>query len=225
MTTAAIAAANAASGATRSPTQKASLAEQFDGFLTLLTTQLKNQDPLSPMEANEFTNQLVQFTGVEQSVKINDKLDSMLGLLAKDALGPGTAYLGKEIEALGDSVILGETGGATIGANLPEGVAAALVSVRDAEGETVRVLQAAPTAGEQSVYWDGLGVGGQRLPAGTYTVEVNAIGPSGNPLNATTSVTGTVTGVEHRHGSIVLSVGDREVALEDVHAVRVPETL
>ncbi|TVQ38780.1 MAG: flagellar hook assembly protein FlgD, partial [Geminicoccaceae bacterium] len=103
----AIAAANAASGASKAPNQKQSLAEQFDGFLVLLTTQLKNQDPLSPMDANEFTSQLVQFTGVEQSVNINQKLDRMLALMGADRLGPGTAYLGKEVEAIGDKVVLG----------------------------------------------------------------------------------------------------------------------
>ena len=223
MSTTAIAAANAASKATQAPNQRATLAEQFDGFLVLLTTQLKNQDPLSPMEANEFTSQLVQFTGVEQSVNMNKKLDQMLSLMAADTLGPGTAYLGKDIEAVGNQVLLGDTGGTRFGISLPPNVAAALVTVLDGNGQPVRVLQASAVPGEQSVFWDGLGAGGARVPPGTYKLRVDAVDPSGRVLQASTSVTGTVTGVESRYGGIVLTVGDREVALADVRSVRLPE--
>ncbi len=218
----AVANANTASGANRAPNQGLGLAEQFDAFLILLTTQLKHQDPLSPMDATEFTSQLVQFTGVEQSVNMNKKLDQMLALMGSDALGPGTAYLGKEIEAVGNQVLLGESGGARFGVTLPQGVGAALVTVMDGDGNPVRVLPTNPQSGEQNVYWDGQGVGGARVPPGTYNLRVDAVDAAGRPLQATTNVTGTVTGVESRYGSIVLTVGDREVALSDVRSVRLP---
>ncbi|TVQ33331.1 MAG: flagellar hook assembly protein FlgD, partial [Geminicoccaceae bacterium] len=133
------------------------------------------------------------------------------------------AYLGKEVEAIGDKVVLGDSGGTRFGVSLPQGVAAAVVTIKAENGNPVRVLQAQPRPGEQSLVWDGLGINGARLPAGNYTVEVSAVDPGGRPLQASTRVVGTVTGVESRYGSIVLTVGDREVALEDVHAVRIPE--
>ncbi len=222
MSNLAIANANAAAGSTRAPNQGLGLAEQFDAFLILLTTQLKHQDPLSPMDATEFTSQLVQFTGVEQAVNMNKKLEQMLGLMSSDTLGPGTAYLGKEIEALGNQVLLGESGGARFGVTLPQGVGAALVTVLDPNGNPVRVLPAEARPGEQTLQWDGLGIGGARVPAGTYTLRVDAVDPTGRPLQATTSITGTVTGVESRYGTVVLTVGDREVALSDVRSVRLP---
>ena len=201
-----------------------SLAAQYDDFLVLLTTQLKNQDPLSPMDANEFTSQLVQFTGVEQSVNTNQKLDAMLALMRADPLGTGSQYLGQEIEAAGDGIVLGETGTASLGVNLPEGVAAAQVTVLDADGEPLRVLQAAPVAGTQTLTWDGRDATGARVAGGTYTVRVDAVGAAGEPLDASTGVRGTVTGVERRYDSVVLTVGDQEVPLADVHRIRTPTT-
>ena len=59
---------------------KTGLAEDFAQFLTLLTVQLQNQDPLSPMDTTEFTNQLVAFTGVEQQINTNQKLDSLVAM-------------------------------------------------------------------------------------------------------------------------------------------------
>jgi flagellar basal-body rod modification protein FlgD len=213
-------------GTTTATTQAAnnrkSLAEQFDGFLVLLTTQLKNQDPLSPMDANQFTEQLVQFTGVEQSVNMNKKLDDVLKMMQADPIGSGSQYLGKEIEAAGNRAIIGETGATNIGVNLPEGVAAALVTILDANGQPLRILKAAPAAGSQSVTWDGRDAQGKRVGAGTYDVRVNAVDDTGAAMNASTGVRGVVTGVESRYGSIVLTVGKTNVPLADVHAVRVP---
>lgn len=222
VTTTSIAGASTPQTAAQSANERKSLAEQFDGFLVLLTTQLKNQDPLSPMDANEFTAQLVQFTGVEQSVNTNKKLDDMLGVMRADPFGSGSQYLGKEIEAAGNRVVLGDKGVASIGVNLPEGVAAALVTVLDADGQPLRILQAAPKAGTQTLTWDGRDAKGERVPAGTYDVRVDAADVTGQVLAASTGVRGTVTGVESRHGSIVLSVGEQTVPLADVHAVRTP---
>lgn len=202
--------------------QRKSLAEQFDGFLVLLTTQLKNQDPLSPMDANQFTAQLVQFTGVEQSVNMNKKLDDMLKVMRADPFGTGSQYLGKEIEANGNRTILGETGDTTIGVNLPDGVAAAVVTILDANGEPLRVLKAAATPGSQSIAWDGRNAEGKRMPPGPYAVRVDAVNDTGTAVSGSTGVRGIVTGVESRYGGLILTVGDMDVPLADVHAVRSP---
>ena len=78
-------------------TDSKSLAETFDNFLLLLTTQLQNQDPLDPLESNEFTQQLVQFSGVEQQIKMNEKLDMMIAGQAFNEAAQAVGFLGKEI--------------------------------------------------------------------------------------------------------------------------------
>src|SRR3546814_13785327 len=82
----------------------ASLAETFDTFLTLLTTQLQHQDPLNPMDTNEFTSQLVEFTGVEQAISTNQKLDALIGLQADRQLNDAVGYIDKLVGA--DGIIL-----------------------------------------------------------------------------------------------------------------------
>src|SRR3546814_13851877 len=87
-----------------SVTSGASLAETFDTFLTLLTTQLQHQDPLNPMDTNEFTSQLVEFTGVEQAISTNQKLDALIGLQADMQLNDAVGYIDKLVGA--DGIIL-----------------------------------------------------------------------------------------------------------------------
>ena len=83
-----------------------SLAENFDTFLTLLTVQLQNQDPLDPLDTNEFTSQLVQFTAVEQAIATNNNLESLIGLTELSHAATRISYLGKEVEAPGSTSYL-----------------------------------------------------------------------------------------------------------------------
>ncbi len=212
-------AVNAAAGATA---RKTDIAGDFDTFLTLLTTQLANQDPLSPMDSNQFTEQLVQFASVEQSVATNTKLDRILGFLDADELGAGTGYLGREVEADVSTLRLGETGPVSFAMDLAEAPAELLVAVRNGRGETVATLAPPPQAGRQTVVWDGRTDRGLRAPAGTYTVDVTAAGPDGTAVPVSTRLSGTVAAVENDGGTLFLDVAGNRVALRDVTAVRTP---
>ncbi|MEO1091033.1 MAG: flagellar hook capping FlgD N-terminal domain-containing protein [Pseudomonadota bacterium] len=209
-----------AAPATTDKRTSASIADQFDDFLTLLTTQLKNQDPLSPMDSAEFTQQLVAFTGVEQSVATNQTLGAMLDLMENGTLGGAASYLGKIVDATGSQIVLPEDGTSTFRVTLPEGVAAMRVTIADADGAVVRTMEGTTTAGAHDVTWDGLNDDGRPVAGGTYHVAIDARDHAGDPVDASTRVRGTVTAAENRGGTLVLTVGDREVALSDVEVVR-----
>ena len=118
---------------------KNSLAENFDNFLRLLTTQLKYQDPLSPMDTAEFTNQLTQFSQVEQAIKTNSKLEDLLALSQMSQALSAANFIGKEVEAKSKSVSL-QNGEAEIVYALPGGVSRAVLRIIDSSGRVVRAV-------------------------------------------------------------------------------------
>jgi flagellar basal-body rod modification protein FlgD len=202
--------------------RRTDIAGDFDTFLTLLTTQLANQDPLSPMDSNQFTEQLVQFAGVEQSVATNTKLDRILSLIDADTMGAGTGYLGKQVEAEISTVRLGARGPAGFAIDVGGEAADIAVAVRDARGNTVATLAPPAKAGRQTVVWDGRTEDGTRAPTGTYSVAVTAASAGGEPVPVSTSLSGTVAAVEKEGGSLFLDVAGHRVALSDITAVRTP---
>src|ERR1700754_3067862 len=96
------------SGATLSTTADTTLAGNFQTFLTLLTTQLQNQNPLDPLDTNQFTQQLVQFAGVEQQINTNSTLSALLGIMDTSRLTGAVDYIGKQITAEGATTVLDE---------------------------------------------------------------------------------------------------------------------
>ena len=214
--------AAAAAAAAAPADRKTQIAGDFDTFLKLLTTQLANQDPLSPMDSNQFTEQLVQFASVEQSVATNTKLDRILDVIDADQIGAGTGYLGREVEADVSTLRLGRTGPASFAMNLDEAPARLEVAVRNEAGETVATLAPPAQSGRQTVVWDGRDHRGFRAPAGTYTVEVDAETARGVPLQASTRLSGTVDAVENEGGALFLDLGGHRVAIGDITAVRTP---
>ncbi len=204
--------------------RKTSIAQDFDTFLRLLTTQLANQDPLSPMDSNQFTQQLVQFANVEQVIATNTKLDTLVSLMSTDGLGAGAAYLGREVEADGATATLAKTGTASFEMTTTERPATLFVNVFDERGERIATLSPPPADGEQTVVWDGRADDGFRAPEGTYRFAVDARDLAGAPIEVSTRLKGRVVAVENVNGELLLDLGDRTIPLRDVTAVRAPDT-
>jgi len=196
--------------------------KNFETFLTLLTAQLQNQDPLSPMDANEFTNQLVRFSAVEQAIKTNAKLDDLLGVQKAGQAASAVGYLGKEVEVQGNGVPL-VNGQAVIGYSLSATATGTAIVITDLDGTVVRTIQGETTAGPHTLVWDGLDLNGQQLPDGVYAMRASAVDAEGGLVNVTTTFFGLVDGVASTETGIVLSVGDIGVKLDDVVAVREPQ--
>jgi flagellar basal-body rod modification protein FlgD len=171
-----------------------SLAGNFDTFLTLLTTQLQNQDPLSPLDSNEFTQQLVQFTSVEQQIAANENLEKILAAMQVEQTATALGFIGKQIDAETDTVGLGETGDATWTYDLPSNAQLTALTVSDASGKLVYVAKGETKAGPHVLAWDGTDNAGNRLPAGAYTLAVTASDANGTTLDTLIGVRGVVEG-------------------------------
>lgn len=204
--------------------QSIKLAEDFTQFLTLLTTQLQNQDPLNPMDSTEFTNQLVQFSQVEQSINTNQKLDDMLALQVGSISSVALGYVGMDVTYT--SAEMGWDGETPIDVHygLSEQASVAKVNIYSEDGKTlIRSLDAPKSPGSQKVTWDGKDNNGNLMEEGTYTVKVDAADKNGKPLTVSTAVTGNVRGIESQDGVVYLLVGERAIALGSVINASVPK--
>src|SRR3546814_604550 len=156
------------SSASGSITDSASLADTFDTFLTLLTTQLKHQDPLNPMDTNEFTSQLVEFTNVEQAMLTNKKLDSLLAMQTDMQLNDAVGYIHKKVGADGIILML-EDGESTITYDLGANAAETNILIIDEEGNTVRTPEGDTEVGHHANVGDGIDDDGEAMEIGRAT--------------------------------------------------------
>jgi flagellar basal-body rod modification protein FlgD len=205
----------------RKPTDGASLAKNFDSFLKLLTTQLQYQDPLSPLDSTQFVTQLVQFSQVEQAIKTNTTLDSLIGLQRDAQTAYAVGYIGKSVEVKGDKATYS---GAPLkfSYTLPNRSANTVVTIADPQGRPVRTLSGELTAGRHEVSWDGKDDLGRNAAAGTYRLIVSAVNNEGKPIPATTSLIGLVEAVRTEQNKVLISVAGQDVPFADVLSVRQP---
>lgn len=196
----------------------ASLAENFDNFLTLLTTQLQNQDPLSPLDTTEFTNQLTNFAQVEQIINSNKKLDNLINLQGSVQLGTGVSYIGKVAEAPGDVMLL-QDGHGKIGYELSQSAANTNITILDQANNVVGIFQGSTTAGPHLFEWDGLNAADDQQPDGAYRVLVTALDGEGNTIESSITTFGKITGVEIEDGEVTLVLGPLSVDLDDLVSV------
>lgn len=197
-----------ATGATTTNLAESRLVGDYDSFLQLLTTQLKYQDPLSPLDATQFVSQLSQFASVEQMIQSNKKLDQIIGSLGANSVLADISLIGRAVEVPGN---LAELRDGTLNLNyaLAKDAAQATVVIRDAEGTIVRTLPVDTRAGEHSLTWDGTNNSGDQLPDGIYSFTFGAADAEEKPVATQAYVTATVMRVETTaNGSqLVLSNG------------------
>ena len=199
-------------------TSKAKLATDFDQFLKLLTAQLQNQDPLDPLNSNEFVQQLVSFTGVEQAIATNANLENLIALNKASQAAMAVGYLGTTIQAEGNKITLAD-GEARFLYTLPESAASTGILIANDSGETVFVGQGNTTAGEHGFVWDGRDANGNLLPDGTYKITVSGFTSDESLMSIPTIIGGRVTGVETVDGSILLTVNGISVPIEKILSV------
>ena len=195
-----------------------SIAGNFDTFLSLLTTQLKNQNPLDPLDTNQFTSQLVQFSSVEQQLKTNSYLQAMMTSTQDSSNNQAVSYIGKTVTSTGTSSDL-KDGAATWSFNLPQ-AATVTATIKDANGNQVYTETGAMAAGNGQFNWDGIGTDGTTQPNGTYTISLTAKTSTGSYVAASTQTTGVVTGVDLTGSQPSLIVGTSNIKLSDVTSVR-----
>ncbi|MBA4805346.1 MAG: flagellar hook assembly protein FlgD [Brevundimonas sp.] len=195
------------------------LASNFETFLSLLTAQLKNQDPLSPVDSNQFTAQLTQMAGVEQQLLTNELLKGMLAAQG-GGLSDAADFIGKEATAAWPATRF-EDGAASWSYELAGKAASATLQVLDGSGKVVWQGDAPDkTTGVHDFTWDGETLtGGNAQDGEVYTLKVVAKDAAGGDLDAQVLTRGRVTGVEMYDGEVYLTVGPSVLPLSSVIAL------
>jgi len=209
---------SANSGVTfKTASDTATLANNFQTFLTLLTTQLKNQNPLEPLDTNQFTQQLVQFAGVEQQMKMNTQLGSLITIEQSAQSTAAMAYLGSTATVDGATTAL-KSGKATwvFNADKP---ASAVVSISDSTGNLAYSGNFTLNAGQQNFTWDGKGSNGQQWPDGNYKMSITAKDTNGSAVTVSTQVTGTVDSVDLTTTPPGLMIGGNSYTADKIKSV------
>jgi flagellar basal-body rod modification protein FlgD len=207
-----------ASKTTTSPSaDRAQIAGNFQQFLTMLTTQLKSQNPMDPLDTNQFTQQLVQFASVEQQLKTNDTLSSLLTSAKASTTASAATYVGLDVTADGATQNL--TNGSASWTLNPARAAKATVTIKDENGAVVATKAATLQAGAQAFSWDGKNAQGATVPDGSYTISVSAQDASGQGVAVSTEIAGTVTAVDVSGSAPVLTVGSASVPLSTVKTI------
>ncbi len=206
--------------------QKSQLNQDFDDFLTLLTTQLQNQDPLDPMDSNEFTNQLVQFSQVEQQLATNDILEDMRALSVLQITDIGLGFVGMDVEIAGNSFDFDGTNKVDLSYIIPEQAADTNISIKNANGQTVYSSDGETSTGVKTFKWDGTNNDGFKVAPGNYTIQVSSTNPEGKSLIVQTNVPGRVDGIESDgSGNTMLLVGDLRIPIADITRATLPKTV
>ena len=204
-----------------SSSDRIGIAEDFDTFLELLTTQLQHQNPLDPLDTNQFTEQLVQFTSVEQAVKTNENLEALTQITAVTAINGAVGFIGKEVSANGNTKY--HDGGETSWSyRATSDSPSATFNIISSNGVTVYSETRSISEGIGAFTWDGKTDAGGVSPNGIYTLSVQATDEAGDHTHVETGRFGLVTGVDMQGGTPVLMVDGQEVRLEDVTSVRDP---
>lgn len=195
------------------------LADQKEQFLTLFLTQLQNQDPTSPMDSNQMTQQLVQFTSVEQQIESNKLLDQLVSAQAANANAVAVGYIGKDVVFNGNTTTLTDTG-ASWGYKLNSEPDSVTINVFNEAGALVYSTPGETTVGERLEFnWDGKDANGVKLPNGSYTMRVDALDAQNKGVETQIEAIGLVTGVVTSGDQPTLLVGNVIVDLDDVTRV------
>jgi flagellar basal-body rod modification protein FlgD len=227
-----------ASGASTSNSSSASSVEsQYQVFLTMLTTELQNQDPTQPLDSSQFTSQLAQFSGLEQQLQTNSLLTTIANDQTSNSIGGALGYIGHTIEATGDQFTLpgvsstsnsgtsnsGSDGSSSTDNSAPLAFAlasagqSATITIVNSGGQTVNTVTVSnPTAGNNTYDFNGEDSTGTPLPAGTYTFSVTATDSSGNSIDTTTFTTAKVTGLMDTDGTAELVAGGLQIPAANV---------
>jgi flagellar basal-body rod modification protein FlgD len=206
------------SGSSLDPTTNTTLAGNFQTFLTLLTTQLQNQNPLDPLDTNQFTQQLVQFAGVEQQLKTNDQLTTLVSLQQTAQSTQALGFVGKTAVVDGSTATM--TKGAAswlLGVKTNSNVN---VSITNTTGQTVFSGNYPVTAGDNQAFnWDGKGNDGTQWPDGKYKLTATAADSAGNSVAVSTEILGVVSSVDLTQSPPLLSINGQNYTVNQIKGI------
>lgn len=188
----------AAATQTQAGGDRGRLSDNYDTFLVLLTAQLQNQDPLAPMDSTQFTQQLVQFSQVEQQIRTNEQLEGLVGQYQAASAGAALSYIGKSAIVEGNETIFagGEDATANWAYRLDDPADSVKIKIKNSSGATVFEANGVRAEGEHLFAWDGTMTNGQTAPAGAYRMVVEATDTDGEEMEPTITVREMIMGVD-----------------------------
>jgi flagellar basal-body rod modification protein FlgD len=209
---------NATSAAATSALASSQIAGNFQSFLTLLTTQLQNQNPLSPLDTNQFTQQLVEFAGVQQQLNTNDSLATLVSLQQTAQSTQALGFVGKTAVVSGSTAALTDST-ATWQLSVPT-ASNVNITIASSTGQTVFTGNYSVAAGNNQPFtWNGQGSDGTQEPDGNYTMTATAKDASNNTVAITTAIEGVVSSVDLTQSPPLLSIGGQTYTVNQIQSI------
>ncbi len=194
------------------------IAGNFQSFLQLLTTQLQNQNPLDPLDTNQFTQQLVEFAGVQQQLNTNSQLTTLVSLQQTAQSTQALTFVGKTAVVKGDTAAVTNST-ATWDLNVASN-STLNISIANSSGQTVFTGQYSATAGNNQPFtWNGKGTDGTQWPDGQYKLTATATDGSGNSVGVTTAVQGVVSSVDLTQSPPLLTIGGQTYTVSQIQSI------
>lgn len=210
----------AAAASAEKMTAGKSVQDQKNQFLQMLITQLKNQDPLSPMDTTQFTNQMMMMGQLEQLFNLNTSVGSMAASQQGTLISQYSGLVGKDVLAEGNQFQISDAGKGSMEFSLPGTPADVEVNVFDSYGNLVRDFNPeVSTSGDHTVPFDGKDSQDQDLPQGYYTYTVNAVDHAGDPIMATTYSVGKISSIRLDSGTPIFQMGNKDVGISNIKQI------
>jgi|SRR5579864_109988 len=196
------------------------LAGNFNTFLKLLTTQLQNQDPLNPLDTNQFTQQLVEFASVEQQVNMNSNLQTLISTQQTSESLQALQLVGANVTINSNTGTLSKATGSpaswTFSSSSP---ATGAVTITSSTGQVALTGTISLSAGNQTYTWNGQGNNGVTWPDGNYTLSINATGANGQSVTVSTQVQGTISSVNVSQNPQTVTVGGQNYPISSIQSI------
>lgn len=190
-------------------------------FYKMLTTQIQYQDPLNPMENTEFTSQLAQLSSVEQLQGVNTNLTYLQMYMASINNSQALSFIGKEVNASGNTVYWDGTNSSEINYSLSSDAARVVINIYDQNNNLVKTYhEGERDKGEQSLTWNGLDNDGEEVSEGTYKFSVLATNAEGKTVSSTTMLSGKVDGLTFDEGVTYVTVNGQKIAIGDIISIK-----
>ena len=199
---------------------KATLAGDMDSFLLLLTTQLKNQDPLSPLEPTEFTNQLVNFASVEQQIATNSNMEELLKVQNNALATSVVGFIGTEVLTENTGKVPLQNSSAKFQYTLNNNASTVVMTITNEAGRVVFTKPGETSSGTHEIAWDGKDTAGRQMPDGIYNVSITPIALPGSTIDHTSKIKAKITGVSMNNGTTTMEADGLPIPLEKIETVR-----
>ncbi len=196
-----------------------SLSNNYEMFMNLLVTQMKNQDPMNPMDTSTFTSQLVQYSSVEQQIKMNANLADLKALQTTQNAANMVSYVGKTVTADGATNTFDGSEATSWSFTSSAASPSATITISDSTGKAVYTTTQTLAKGDNTFSWDGTTTAGKTAGSGSYTIAVSGEDTSGNAVTTSTATSGVVSDVDFSGTTPMLTIGTQKISAYAVTSV------